>query len=133
MVVLVLVVAVVIVAIAVLAVPRVARRRPVARRGRGTVRRRPSSPVDPGRARRTDRRQAADDRVLLAEGEEIQRRVEARLSAQGIPDHRLSGPNPTTPADRLARRVPGSPQPPGGRRARRRIAFRRSPRDHVPR
>lgn len=58
-------------------------------------------PVRPRRGRRRDRHEAPDERALLAEGEAIQERVEAQLSARGVASHRLSGPNPPTAAERV--------------------------------
>ncbi|HWH12822.1 MAG TPA: hypothetical protein VG165_17005 [Solirubrobacteraceae bacterium] len=71
---------------------------------RGRSRRGRTRPGTAGRregADRFGRRRAPSERVLLAEGEQIQRRVETRLTAQGIAPHRLSGPNPPTAAERI--------------------------------
>jgi hypothetical protein len=80
------------------------------RRGRehAPMRRRPAARGRRERAAWADRRRSTDERVLLAEGEEIQQHVEARLSARGIAPHRLSGPNPPTAAERAA---PSAPAP----------------------
>jgi hypothetical protein len=90
---LVIVVLVILAAIAIVAVASLAAPRARGRRMRG--------PTD--RSGRVRRRRTTDERVLLSEGEAIQRRVEARLSARGVPSHRLSGPNPPTGAEQLAR------------------------------
>jgi hypothetical protein len=94
------VVAVIVIAgVALVAVPRAGGHRLLG--GRARAPRRPVAGGRRERARRADRRRPIDERVLLAEGEEIQEQVEARLSAQGVAAHRLSGPNPPTVAERL--------------------------------
>jgi hypothetical protein len=70
-------------------------------RGSRPARRRPAG-HRPRRARRHRPHRSTDERVLLAEGEDIQDEVEARLRARGVAPHRLSGPNPPIPAERLA-------------------------------
>jgi hypothetical protein len=89
-------------AVALLAVRGAGGRRLVGRREHVPARRGSAGAGRRQRARRVARHRTADERVLFAEGEEIQEQVEARLSAQGIAAHRLSGPNPPTVAERLA-------------------------------
>jgi hypothetical protein len=100
MLVLVVVAMIVIAAVAVVAFPRAGGHRLPG--GRARAARRPVASGRRERARWADRRRPIDERVLLAEGEEIQERVEARLSARGVAPQRLSGPNPPTVAERLA-------------------------------
>jgi hypothetical protein len=100
MLVLVIVLAVVVIAlVAYLAVPGAGGGVRLGRASRSAAGRRPA---DGGRRRRSWPRRPATQRVLLAEGEEIQRRVEDRLTAQGVAPHRLAGPNPPLAADRPA-------------------------------
>lgn len=105
MLVLVVVVAVIVIAAAIVAVPRAGAHRLLGGRGRGPARHRPVATGRRGRASRAGRQRTTDERVLLAEGEEIQQEVEGRLSARGVAPHRLSGPNPPTAAERLAPQI----------------------------
>jgi hypothetical protein len=102
---LVVVVAVIVIAAALVAVPRAGAHRLLGGRGRGPARHRPVATGRRGRASRAGRHRTTDERVLLAEGEEIQQEVEARLSARGVAPHRLSGPNPPTAAERLSPQI----------------------------
>jgi hypothetical protein len=112
MLVLVIVAVIVIAAVALLAVRGAGGRRLLSARRRGPARRGPATAGRRERPSWAERRGTTDERVLLAEGEEIQERVEARLSARGVAPHRLSGPNPPTVAERLTPPTRASqPQP----------------------
>jgi hypothetical protein len=128
-VILVIVVILIVAAVVAFAVPGFRGGRLAAGRGRGA-----RGPVDAGPRRRSGRprRGFATERSLLAEGEEIQETVEARLTARGIAPHRLSGPNPPTAAERLspealAQQERGPLAPRGYGPRRRRFLDRRGP------
>jgi hypothetical protein len=99
---LVVIAVIVIAAVSFVAVSRTGGHRLLGGRGRGPASHRPLATGRRGRASRAGRHRTTDERVLFAEGQEIQQDVEARLSARGVAPHRLSGPNPPTAAERVA-------------------------------